>query len=77
MKMIYLTFSLDHEMLPSMLYQLEETAHTNVRANAWTDGQTQTDRLWYEINVPFFLHEKAGIKSLFYEYVFNIQTGNR
>ena len=25
-----------------------------------TDGQT-TDRLWYEINIPFFSKEKAGI----------------
>ena len=30
-----------------------------------TDGQTDgrtTDRLWYEINIPYFSYEKAGIK---------------
>ena len=56
--------------------QLHETARTNIRAHAWTDGrtdrQTQMDQLWYENNVPFFLQEKAGIKCLFYEYIFNI-----
>ena len=25
-----------------------------------TDGRT-TDRLWYEINIPYFSYEKAGI----------------
>ena len=49
--------------------KLHQTARTNIRAHAWTDGRmdrrTQMDQLWYEINVPFFLQEKAGIKCLF------------
>ena len=28
------------------------------------DGRT-TDRLWYEINIPFFLKKKTGITTLF------------
>ena len=29
-----------------------------------TDGRTdgRTDQLWYEINIPYFFNEKAGIK---------------
>ena len=37
----------------------EDTITRNV-----TDGQTDartTDRLWYEINIPYFSYEKAGI----------------
>ena len=45
--------------------------HTRTRMNR-TDGQTQMDHLWYEINVPFFLQEKVGIKCLFNEYIYNI-----
>ena len=33
------------------------------RTDAQTDGRL-TDRLWYEINIPFFLKKKAGIISL-------------
>ena len=33
----------------------EDTITRNV-----TDGRT-TDRLWYEINIPYFSYEKAGI----------------
>ena len=38
----------------------------NPDTHGQTDGQTQMDKLWYEINVPFFLQEKAGIKCIFY-----------
>ena len=36
------------------------------RTDRRTDGRTDrltTDRLWYEINIPYFSNEKAGIKS--------------
>ena len=45
----------------------EDTITRNVtdgRTDARTDGQTDgrtTDRLWYEINIPYFSYEKAGI----------------
>ena len=48
----------------------EDTITRNVtdgRTDARTDGQTDgrtTDRLWYEINIPYFSYEKAGIKML-------------
>ena len=32
----------------------------HARTYAHTHGQIQMDQLWYEINVPFFLQEKAG-----------------
>ena len=35
-------------------------ARTYAHTHGQTDGQTQMDQLWYEINVPFFLQEKAG-----------------
>ena len=47
-------------------------ARTYVHTHGQTDGQTQMYQLWYEINIPFFLQEKTGIKCLFYEYIFNI-----
>ena len=47
-------------------------ARTYAHTHGQTDGQTQMDQLWYEINVPFLLQEKAGIKCQFYEYIFNI-----
>ena len=34
---------------------------THRRTDRQTDGRT-TDRLWYEINIPYFSNEKAGIK---------------
>ena len=43
----------------------EDTITRNV-TDGRTDGQTHgrtTDRLWYEINIPYFSKEKAGIKS--------------
>ena len=33
---------------------------TDVRTDVRTDRQT-IDRLWYEINIPYFSNEKAGI----------------
>ena len=33
---------------------------TDARTDGQTDGRT-TDRLWYEINIPYFSYEKAGI----------------
>ena len=33
---------------------------THGRTDGQTDGRT-TDRLWYEINIPYFSYEKAGI----------------
>ena len=33
---------------------------THGRTDRQTDGRT-TDRLWYEINIPYFSYEKAGI----------------
>ena len=33
---------------------------TDGRTDALTDRRT-TDRLWYEINIPYFSNEKAGI----------------
>ena len=41
----------------------EDTITRNVtdrRTDGQTHGQT-TDRLWYEINIPYFSYEKAGI----------------
>ena len=45
----------------------EDTITRNV-TDGRTDGQTDrrtdgrtTDRLWYEINIPYFSYEKAGI----------------
>ena len=40
----------------------EDTITRNV-TDGQTDGRT-TDRLWYEINIPYFSYEKAGIKNL-------------
>ena len=45
----------------------EDTITRNV-TDGRTDGQTHgrtTDRLWYEINIPYFSYEKAGIKIVF------------
>ena len=48
----------------------EDTITRNVtdgRTDRRTDGQTDgrtTDRLWYEINIPYFSYEKAGIISI-------------
>ena len=42
----------------------EDTITRNVtdgRTDRQTHGRT-TDRLWYEINIPYFSYEKAGIK---------------
>ena len=39
---------------------LQETHGKYILTNAWTDRQ-KTDRLWYKINIPFFLKKKAGI----------------
>ena len=36
---------------------------TDRRTDGRTDGRT-TDRLWYEINIPYFSYEKAGIKMM-------------
>ena len=33
---------------------------THGRTDGRTDGRT-TDRFWYEINIPYFSYEKAGI----------------
>ena len=44
----------------------EDTITRNV-TDGRTDGQTHgrtTDRFWYEINIPYFSYEKAGITSL-------------
>ena len=69
LKIIYMQFSLDHKMLlPSILYIMQLMQLQSLP----TDGQTQMDQLWYEINVPFFLQEKAGIKCLLCENIFNI-----
>ena len=41
---------------------------TDRQTDAWTDGQTDgrtTDRLWYEINIPYFSYEKAGIITVY------------
>ena len=38
---------------------------TDRRTDGRTDGRT-TDRLWYEINIPYFSYEKAGIIRDFY-----------
>ena len=38
---------------------------THRRTDRQTHGRT-TDRLWYEINIPYFSYEKAGIKKLEY-----------
>ena len=41
----------------------EDTITRNVtdgQTDRRTDGRT-TDRLWYEINIPYFSYEKAGI----------------
>ena len=41
----------------------EDTMTRNV-SDGWTDARTDggtTDRLWYEINIPYFSYEKAGI----------------
>ena len=59
MKIFFFTFSLDYEMLSSILsmlqrskllwptvkekIQLQETTLTNVSAHAWTDGRTDSD----------------------------------
>ena len=47
-------------------------AQTYAHRQGHTDGQAQMDQLWYKINVLIFMSEKAGIKCLFYEYIFNI-----
>ena len=79
MKIIYLTFSLDHEMLlTSILYittkfkaavanGLGEDTITRNRTHERTRTRMKrrTDRLWYVINVPFFLQVKAGINVYF------------
>ena len=36
---------------------------TDRQTDRRTDGRT-TDRLWYEINIPYFSYEKAGIKRM-------------
>ena len=36
---------------------------TDRQTDRRTDGRT-TDRLWYEINIPYFSYEKAGITSV-------------
>ena len=46
----------------------EDTITRNVtdgRTDRQTDGR-MTDRLWYEINIPYFSYEKAGIKKNFW-----------
>ena len=42
---------------------LEEDTITRNVTDGRTDGQMhgRTDRLWYEINIPYFSYEKAGI----------------
>ena len=47
---------------------LREDTITRSVTNGRTDGRTDaeidrptTDRLWYEINIPYFSYEKAGI----------------
>ena len=61
---------MSHEMSPSTLYimlsmHLLRNQSTNYKKrDGWTDRQTHgrtTDRLWYEINIPYFSNEKAGI----------------
>ena len=42
----------------------EDTITRNV-TDRQTDGRT-TDRLWYEINIPYFSYEKAGITKLLF-----------
>ena len=43
---------------------------TDAHPHGRTDRRT-TDRLWYEINIPFFLKKKAGITN---EHFFFFQT---
>ena len=42
----------------------------NGRTHGWTDGR-MTDRLWYEINIPFFLKKIAGI-NIIAAHIWNI-----
>ena len=45
----------------------EDTITRNVtdgRTDARTDGQTDDGPTWYEINIPYFSNEKAGIMIL-------------
>ena len=46
-------------------------AHPHGHTDARTDRRT-TDRLWYEINIPFFLKKKAGITN--HDIVISIKT---
>ena len=45
---------------------------TDARTDGQTDGRT-TDRLWYEINIPYFSYEKAGINMDHKKYKGNVQ----
>ena len=42
---------------------------TDGRTDRQTHGRT-TDRLWYEINIPYFSHEKAGIINYLITYLY-------
>ena len=46
---------------------------TDRQTHGRMDGQT-TDRLWYEIKIPYFSKEKAGIIKLFasIRFLFNV-----
>ena len=55
----------------------EDTITRNVtdrRTDRRTDGRT-TDRLWYEIYIPFFSNEKAGIKNSYSRPLFTLHNG--
>ena len=66
-------YPLHHVIYASTKFQVatsnglgEDTITRNVtdgQTHGRTDGRT-TDRLWYEINIPYFSYEKAGITIL-------------
>ena len=47
--------------------QLQETWRTDRQTDARTDRRT-TDRLWYEIDIPYFSNEKGGITRNLHEF---------
>ena len=56
----------------AMSNRLGGDAFTRNMTHRRTDRRT-TDRLWYEINIPFFLKKKAGIKTTAFEYTVELQ----
>ena len=71
-------YPLHHVIYPPTKFEVatsnglgEDTITRNV-TDGRTDGQTDrrtdgrtTDRLWYEINIPYFSYEKAGIINMY------------